>query len=111
VLALASAGGSGYDDGDEEPREGLRRDADRWVRGIVGADVPPERVRSEVTFGEAGQEILAAAERHDTDLIVTGSHGGGAMRRLVVGSVAAEVLRGATCPVLVVKAAVDELES
>jgi len=108
VLALA-AGSGGYDDGDAERREGIRQDADRWVQGIAGAGVPADRVRSEVTFGEAGQEILAAAERHDSDLIVTGSHGGGAVRRLVVGSVAAEILRGATCPVLVVKAAADEI--
>lgn len=68
-----------------------------------------ERVASEVAFGDAAQEILAAAARHDGDLVVMGSHGGGAMRRLLVGGVAAEVLREAPCPVLVVRPAEDAL--
>lgn len=103
ILALAE-GATGWDDGGGDTREAIRRGADRWLDALVGDGAPRERATSEVAFGEAGQEILGAAERHDSDLIVMGSHGGGAMRRLFVGSVAAEVLRGATCPVLVVKA-------
>ncbi|HET7459219.1 MAG TPA: universal stress protein [Gemmatimonadaceae bacterium] len=113
VLAPVTAGAHGANDDEDDDgadvREDVRRDADRWVAGLLGAGLAPERVASEVAFGEAGQEILAAATRHDTDLIVTGSHGGSALRRLVVGSVASEVLRGAACPVLVVNVPEDEI--
>jgi universal stress protein E len=54
---------------------------------------------AEFTFGEPGQEILAAAERKGSGLIVVGRHG---TRRALFGSVSKEVLRGALCPVLVI---------
>ena len=108
VLARATGGAVDSGDGEGDFKQGVHHDADRWVEGLLGPGVPPERVASEVAFGEAGQEILRAAERHDSDLIVTGSHGG-TMRHFIVGSVAAEVLHGAACPVLVVKAPEDEI--
>jgi len=117
VSHLFAAPGAGADGGasaeqmsHDEAREGLRRDADRWIEGLVGTGAARERVSSEVAFGEPGQEILAAAERHESELIVVGSHGAGRARRFIAGSVASEVLRGATCPVLVVVPPVDEIE-
>jgi nucleotide-binding universal stress UspA family protein len=44
--------------------------------------------------------ILAAAERHKSDLIAVATHGRSGLRRLLIGSVADKVLRGATIPVL-----------
>jgi universal stress protein A len=48
-------------------------------------------------------EILRLAQEDKCDLIVMGTHGRMGIRRLLVGSVAEEVLRTATCPVLTVK--------
>jgi len=93
----------------EELRGELHHDADRWIAGLIGTGAGRERVSSEVAFGEPGQEILAAAERHESELIVMGSHGSARVRRALVGSVASEVLRGATCPVLVVPPPTDEI--
>jgi nucleotide-binding universal stress UspA family protein len=56
-----------------------------------------------VPVGNAGFEILAAQARDDFDFIVIGSRGEGAVASGFIGSVASTVLRGATCPVLVVR--------
>jgi universal stress protein A len=47
--------------------------------------------------------ILAAAARVDADLIVMGTHGRRGLSRLVLGSVAEDVVRRAPCPVLAVR--------
>lgn len=51
----------------------------------------------------AAPAILDHADAHDVDLIVLGSHGRRGIRRLLLGSVAEEVLREAGCPVLIVR--------
>lgn len=66
-------------------------------------------IETEVTFGEPGQEILFAATRLRSDLIVIGRARSGAVRRALLGSVTSEVLREAPCPVLVVTAPEDEI--
>jgi nucleotide-binding universal stress UspA family protein len=68
--------------------------------------VAPEKVRVEycVTEGDAGKEILRLARENHADLVVMGTHGRTGLDRLIVGSVAEEVLRKAACPVLTVKA-------
>ncbi|HEY8534959.1 MAG TPA: universal stress protein [Vicinamibacterales bacterium] len=55
-----------------------------------------------VVPGRPAHELVSYAERHGADLIVMGTHGYGAVRRFLLGSVADQVLRQATCPVLVV---------
>lgn len=50
----------------------------------------------------AAPAIVEHADRHDVDLIVMGTHGRRGLRHLVLGSVAEEVLRRASCPALVV---------
>ncbi|HLJ97553.1 MAG TPA: universal stress protein [Gemmataceae bacterium] len=47
--------------------------------------------------------ILRTADERDCDLIVIGSHGRQGLHRLFEGSVAEQVVRRASCPVLVVK--------
>jgi nucleotide-binding universal stress UspA family protein len=53
--------------------------------------------------GLPAAQILKLAEHECIDLIVLGSHGRSGFSRLLMGSVAEGVVRGATCPVLVVK--------
>lgn len=76
--------------------------SDRWLEAVVAGGVPREQASSGVVAGEPTREILAAATRLDTDLIVTARRDTGNLRRAVLGSVVAGVLRGASCPVLVV---------
>ena len=56
-----------------------------------------------VRNGNAVDEILAAAEEIDADLIILGSHGSGLARRFLLGSVSDGVLESAKCSVLIVK--------
>jgi nucleotide-binding universal stress UspA family protein len=53
----------------------------------------------EVRGGPAAEAIIAAAADHDVDLIVMGTRGSGNLRDML-GSVSAQVLRSAHCPVL-----------
>jgi len=73
---------------------------------LDGQTMPDLRVHleSRMREGDARDEILAAAEEESCDLIVMGSHGRTGLERVLLGSVAEEVLRRASCPVLTVKA-------
>jgi len=53
--------------------------------------------------GEPGEEIAAFARKGGFDLVVMGSHGHGALARLVVGSVTSRVLAGCEVPLLIVR--------
>ena len=53
--------------------------------------------------GVPAVEIVDVAQEVHADLIVMGTHGRGALKRLFLGSVAESVLRKAPCPVLTVK--------
>ncbi|HBY99045.1 MAG TPA: hypothetical protein DEP84_34700 [Chloroflexi bacterium] len=66
-------------------------------------DVP---VKIAVLEGEPAQTIIEAADRFEADVIVMATHGRGGVARWVMGSVADEVLRGATVPVLLARARV-----
>lgn len=52
--------------------------------------------------GPSETTILEKASHFDSDMIVIGSHGHGAIYDVLVGSVCAGVVKHATCPVLVV---------
>ena len=56
----------------------------------------------ELILGFPGSSLVAYAGTNDIDLIVIGTHGRTGARRLLMGSVAEAVVRGASCPVLVV---------
>ncbi len=73
-----------------------------WLDRAVQMGVPAERASCEVIYGDPAQEILNAADRHESELIVMGRRGEGHLRRAVLGSVVSAVLRRAPCPVLVV---------
>jgi nucleotide-binding universal stress UspA family protein len=53
--------------------------------------------------GFAVEEICKVATEHDVQLIVVGSHGWGAARRFLSGSVSTGLVHSAPCPVLVVR--------
>jgi len=55
-----------------------------------------------VRHGEVSNVIAEMIREHDIDLLVLGTHGRTGLGRLVMGSVAEELFRRATCPVLTV---------
>lgn len=69
-------------------------------------DLPPSITSEPITLeGKPAREILRFAREKAVDLIVTGSRGEGLMTRLLVGSTATGIIRGADCAVLAVPAA------
>lgn len=56
-----------------------------------------------VVRGDAAAELIRVAERDEADLIVVGTHGRTGLARLVLGSVARNVMVHAPCSVLVVR--------
>jgi nucleotide-binding universal stress UspA family protein len=57
------------------------------------------------------EDICLAAETYRPSFLVLGSHGWGAFKRALFGSVSTGVLHRAKCPVLVVPADPDEVKS
>jgi nucleotide-binding universal stress UspA family protein len=84
-----------------EPEAVLRARA----RTLAGADVPV--VRAEECAAVPALGILEYAQVHAADLIVMGTHGRTGMERLLLGSVAEEIVRLADCPVLTVRPDAD----
>ena len=66
--------------------------------GATGA-----RVFGHLRIGKAAREIVQLASDLTADLIVVGTHGRTGMMKLLLGSVAQNVVTNAGCPVLVVK--------
>jgi nucleotide-binding universal stress UspA family protein len=60
-------------------------------------------VEGMLRVGFPDDEVLAAAEVRGTSLIVVGTHGRRGVRRLLLGSVAENIVRRAKVPVLVVR--------
>jgi nucleotide-binding universal stress UspA family protein len=60
--------------------------------------------------GDTATMILQAARQGHCDAIVMGTHGRSGLRRVLMGSVAEEVVRKAPCPVVVIKTALPDLE-
>ena len=58
------------------------------------------------SFGNPATAIVHLADQEHVDMIVMPTHGRTGLFRLLMGSVAEEVVRKARCPVLTVKAAV-----
>ena len=65
---------------------------------------PYAKVDTVSLTGKASREILDYAASTEADLIVTGSSGAGLVDRILVGSTATGILRGARCAVLAVPA-------
>jgi nucleotide-binding universal stress UspA family protein len=66
---------------------------------------PPDvdDVRTFLVRGDPASEIVALASNYPCDVIVMGTHGRKGLARLLMGSVAEDVVRKAPCPVVTVK--------
>jgi nucleotide-binding universal stress UspA family protein len=64
---------------------------------------PSVLVEHRLEEGDPATVILQSAESSKADLIVVGTHGRTGLNRILMGSVAEEIVRHATCPVISVK--------
>jgi nucleotide-binding universal stress UspA family protein len=71
---------------------------------------PAVTVEYQLRLGDVAEEIVRFAEDPGCNLIVIGTHGRTGLGRLLMGSVAEQVLRRAPCPVLTVKHASPEVK-
>ena len=69
----------------------------------------PEVSEALLAEGDAGTEIVRLAKDENCDLIVIGTHGRSGVARLLMGSVAEQVVRKAHCPVLTIKSRADNV--
>lgn len=75
-----------------------------FARTVDGREAKiPARVASHVRFDQPARGIAQLASDLEADLVVVGTHGRRGLSRLLLGSVAEEVLRLAPCPVLVMR--------
>lgn len=86
---------------------GLVTQSNRELRTFIDSTLPSRSSRSvALTFravaGEPGVEILKAAARNRSDLIVLGTHGLTGTNHLLLGSTTLDVLQRTTVPVLAV---------
>lgn len=64
---------------------------------------PGPKVELIAVEGSPAHEIVRAARDRDADLIIVATHGRTGLRRVILGSTAEQVVRFASCPVLVVR--------
>ena len=97
-----------------EPHIPLDKDSTGFVPPASDRTVPLQQLEEikpdgnltvirDVLIGPPGASILQYAEENQADLIVMSTHGKTGLTRLLMGSVAEEVVRNGKCPVLTVK--------
>lgn len=91
--------------------EEYKKEAEKWFQEIIdhvsretSIDVS-SKVKSEVitTPFSTAASILNYAEERDVDLIIIGTRGHSGLKKMLLGSVATDVVTYSYCPVLVIK--------
>ena len=104
-----------YGSASKRVEDAAREAGVRWLETLTATGLGRDRVNAAVTFGKAGDAILAMAQDMESDLIVIGRRGSGQVMPAMLGSTVGTVLHGSACPVLVVTeprdSIVDEKES
>ncbi len=92
----------------ELPRDRLRQEAKREMETLAGRNELQQIAHETVLRSGTVWNVLSAVIREQNmDLVVLGTHGRGGLKKLVLGSVAEEVVRKASCPVITVGTHVD----
>jgi nucleotide-binding universal stress UspA family protein len=88
--------------------EEKRKEAQQWLDKFekLAAKENNVKLKSEIIedpISRVGSAIVDYAERENVDLIVIGSRGRTGFKKMLLGSVASDVVTYAHCPVMVVK--------
>ena len=104
ALPAVGYGGYGYSNVVAELTEAEHRRVQELLKTVAATaaaqDVPCSTVAAD---GLAVEEICRVARERHAQMMVVGSHGWGAARRLFSGSVSSGLVHSAPCPVLVVR--------
>lgn len=88
-------------------REGLDAAFDNAISEITRDGLTIEPI---TLVGKPAQELITFAHTQRANLVVCGTQGHGFFRRVILGSVASQLVRGVDCSVLCVPAHGDEIE-
>jgi len=83
----------------EELVKAAKKKMDNFLEENMPADL---LYKAKVVSGDVPQEIIDYAGLEGVDLIIIGTHGYKGLEKIIMGSVAAQVLQSAPCPVLAV---------
>ena len=76
---------------------------DAETRRVLERPLPESVVSCSTVRGEPAEAILHATRVNRIDVVIVGTHGKTGLERLMLGSVAEKVVRGAECTVITVK--------
>jgi nucleotide-binding universal stress UspA family protein len=100
VSAAQSTAYAGWEQHEKQLRAWAQRQLARMTAAATKAGVHAEGVLAE---GSAAREIVRAARRRHTELVVIGTHGQRGLAKLFLGSVTAGVVATSACPVMTVR--------
>lgn len=83
----------------EQTLDAREKEALQKLKEFDQADLEGLQVKSHVMKGDPADKIVALQKEIGADLILMATHGYGAFRQLLLGSVTAKVLHDAECPV------------
>lgn len=84
-------------------QEEMQDSAEKKMAEFMDENTPQSLSGSgKVLVGDVGEEIVAYAAKEEIDMIVMGTHGYKGLERVLFGSVAEQVVKTASCPVLTV---------
>jgi nucleotide-binding universal stress UspA family protein len=92
----------------EQRRKEAERSLDELVRRLASGGVS---AKGRQRFGIPSQQVNAAASELHADLVVVGTHGQTGLPHILLGSTAERVVRGASCPVLTIRALREERQA
>ena len=84
----------------EEHAAILKGAGDRLAEVLANLEIKADRLLEE---GVPSERIVAVAEQIEASMVVVGTAGGGGLRRMLLGSVAEDVVRLSPCSVLLVR--------
>ena len=82
----------------------IRHDVEKQMEPVLATvRAAGVKVRGEILAGHASKQLVDLASRSGAALLVVGTHGRTGLKKLVVGSVAGQIIATAPCPVLTVR--------
>ena len=82
--------------------EEIVKGAEKKMNEFVEDHFEDYPVKTHILTGDAAEEIINFAQKEGFDLILMGTHGRKGLDKVIFGSVAERVVKGAPCPVLTI---------